>query len=793
MEDIFLDDPRQSSAQNLARSQKEKKAPRRRLREYLVDLIIKSLLLATLFGLDFTLFAEAGSYNLFTPEQTLTAEAGWIYGAIVVFSFAVLFLFSFSLTLQNFIISLGAALMLLAVFNQFALFDQSSLLAAYFNTVRNTASTDIFSNYSHLVIAAALLLVMFVFLTFARRSTQTYLLGTLLLILGGLLSDAYFNPVSRIFDTKSALNDESSHSNGRNFIFIALPDSPSYNKLRDMNEDGKHNDLKQAADNVLGFYQTNNFTYYPYAYVRHARQPFMNLVDSLNPGNTKKPEELLLSDVILNSYWNFKNLDNHKLYLRENRVFNTFHKNDYNLRIYQGRGIELCDINSRLAVNRCIEKVNQPISFSDLNFSSPQKTALLSAQWLESTGLIPGINPLLGIASAFNSEITPLRFSTSQLNLINAFKTLDLIADDIAADHGNNAYFTVLDLPGDLFIYDNLCNLKPVSRWVSATDTGTGLSVRKSAFAEQTSCLYGQLENFMQKLQKSGKLEHTVIVIQGLSAPFPATPGLEKDLFIALQASRQTGMAIYDPLKNQADINYQLCTAPAILRSYLYKKPCTELEDFTITKQLRTEIMEKAAKQKLTNKQTEKARESFKKWYESWAAHNQVENKLSAEVIPLEKTPETAEIVPEKEIKTVPVAETEELAPETKAQTLGEAAAEEEKKEEEKAAPQSEAQIPATAEEKPAAKEESGTKEDSTAKEEPEAEEKPLPKPEQLKKEFKDKQASPKTENTTIKKDGKSKVSVEVKVIDKTASNDVVPPFLLGELQYKAAETETRE
>lgn len=204
-------------------------------------------------------------------------------------------------------------------------------------------------------------------------------------------------------------------------------------------------------------------------------------------------------------------------------------------------------------------------------------------------------------------------------------------------------------------------------------------------------------------------------------------------------------MAIYDPLKNQADIDYKLCTAPAILRSYLYKKDCHELEDFSITNQLRQDILQSAAAQKIANAKIEKARAQFKIWYENWANHNQVSNLIGKEIIPLEKLPDEPEIVPEKEIKEVPIAEkVEENAPETKPQTLSEAAREQ-------------AAAPKT---------------------------KPLPKPEQLKKELKAKTQKP-TPTTPPAKKG-SQVSVAVKVIDNTA-NDTVPPAVSNDLQPRKA------
>ena len=282
MEDIFLDDPRQTSAQDISRKQKEKKKKNgRRFREYLVDFFIKSLLLAALLSLDFTLFAEAGSYNLFTTEQTLSPEATLIYEGIIAFSFILIFLFSFSQTLQNLIVGLGSSFLLLALFGQFALFDSHSILLSYIPTAPTGTISKILSNYSHLVLAVTALLFVFIFLSFAKRSTQTYLLGILLLVIGGLMSEAYFNPKSRIFDTKASLGDERALAQNRNIVFIALQNSPSFYQLSNFDEPKKIPEIQQASNNLLGFYLQNNFTYYPYAYIRHNNNPYLNMVSHL--------------------------------------------------------------------------------------------------------------------------------------------------------------------------------------------------------------------------------------------------------------------------------------------------------------------------------------------------------------------------------------------------------------------------------------------------------------------------------------------------------------------------------
>ena len=840
MEDIFLDDPRQTSAQDISRKQKEKKKKNgRRFREYLVDFFIKSLLLAALLSLDFTLFAEAGSYNLFTTEQTLSPEATLIYEGIIAFSFILIFLFSFSQTLQNLIVGLGSSFLLLALFGQFALFDSHSILLSYIPTAPTGTISKILSNYSHLVLAVTALLFVFIFLSFAKRSTQTYLLGILLLVIGGLMSEAYFNPKSRIFDTKASLGDERALAQNRNIVFIALQNSPSFYQLSNFDEPKKIPEIQQASNNLLGFYLQNNFTYYPYAYIRHNNNPYLNMVSHLNPDMEGSPEQLLLSDVIMNSYWDFKNVGHSKLYLKDNHFFNTLIKENYNIRVYEGEGIELCSINSRLSVNRCISRTGLPIDLDSLDINMPQKAALLAAQWLESTGFTNSIDPILGITSAFTREVSPLRFSTSQLKTYGAFKNLNLIAQDISTDKGNNAYITIIDMPGDLFIYDNLCNLKPISRWISAKNQSISLQERRKAFAEQTNCLYGQLEKFIQTLERNGSLKRTTLIIQGLSTPFSSIPGMEKDFFKNLQNTKQTGMAIYDPLKNQADIDYRLCTIPGIFDAYLNQQECKELEGFTLTEQLKAKLFQEAKKQELSNKRIEEAKTSFKQWYNTWAAYHQIENNQSKEIIPLEKSTDTPEISPEREIKEAPIAkQVEELAPEAKVKTLDEVEEQTTVSQEVTTKPQA-----APKEETPKADKATATiqkqdienkqvekaketiKEDVTEKaskasqapeEQPQpvkegtkasvsekkteqtqsakpqkketskqnvAEQKPLPKPEQLKQEFKNKQAASQEKTTSVKENGEATISVEVKVIERSTSNDVIPPALIDDVK----------
>ena len=102
MEDVIIDDRRQASAQAVNREKEATRGRprRRRFRQYLVDLFVKSMMAASLIAINFVLFAEAGSYSIFTGAQQLNTEAMYILAAVFGLCFLISYLCSFSKFLQ---------------------------------------------------------------------------------------------------------------------------------------------------------------------------------------------------------------------------------------------------------------------------------------------------------------------------------------------------------------------------------------------------------------------------------------------------------------------------------------------------------------------------------------------------------------------------------------------------------------------------------------------------------------------------------------------------------------------
>ncbi len=683
MEDVIIDDRRQASAQAVNREKEATRGRprRRRFRQYLVDLFVKSMMAASLIAINFVLFAEAGSYSIFTGAQQLNTEAMYILAAVFGLCFLISYLCSFSKFLQNLFTTSIFALFLLAVFNQFALFDKESVLS-------NVISTDgelgvLLSTGSHLVLTGILSLIFLIFLMSAGRLTQTYLLGILLFILGGLLAQGYMNPTPynfrTSFDLLSNQDLAKETDDGKRFIHIAMPSLTSYSNLRSFINDKPGNEaynkkIQTAMDAMLGFYVQNNFTLYQNAYLE-GTNPFLNLTQSYNPVNlNQNPMENTLNNVLFKSYFDFDNIVSPTVYLKNNKLFDSFRKNKYHLKVYETRGIETCNVNNEKAVDKCIQKENVPFNLEQTNFSTLQKTYLLLIQWLESTGLITDFSMVNEGMKLIVPGLPNNQFSTKQLYVANSFKALDLLAKDISTDRGNNAYFVIMDMPAELFIYDSFCNLKPLSQWISADSANT--VKKREAYAEQMTCLYGQLENFMQRLSNDYKLKKTVIVIEGLSAPQNITSTRTAEFAKQMRENKGVTMAIYDPMKDASHIASQICRTPDILKSYLYKKSaCSQLHGMNLAEQPLKELMNNYNNEAITNAEIASGHKNFLKWYQKWAKTNNLNNNLDNLVEEETETPDNAQ--PQTENKDEPVDQSASL-PETELKATPTAAAAEE-------------------------------------------------------------------------------------------------------------------
>lgn len=643
MQDVVFDDRRQFSAKAVAREQSE--TPRRRKRKrgffcYIVDWLERAIIISALLCISFTLFASSGSYSMLSPVLPQPKiEVAYIMIGIVACSTVLMYLVSFSRFLQNFITALVLGIFVLSILNQYALFDKSSILLNSLGGMLGTEVDTILNGYSHYIIAGLVALIFLLFISISSRITMFYFTSILVFILGGLISDIYLNRRQNnnfnvTYEQKALKNDE---SYGKKFVFIALPNLTSYNNLKDFVAEKAiipaYNDkINKTLDVMLGFYVQNKFSVYPNAYTKE-EDAFVNLTQMLNPNNLKEnPRGDILNSVAMRGYWNFKSLNNNKIYLKNNQIFENFRKNKYDLKAYQSRGIELCSINNEMVVGKCVQKSNIPMSFANAKFTTLQKTVLLFNQWIESTNLLPSYSPIYNGIRMLNNmlDLPSTGFSSKDLYVSDALETFDILTDDIKKDTNDTAYFAFIDMPSNLYIYDQYCTLKPISQWVSK-DNIPGLIPadnfkKREAYAEQLSCLYGRLENFMQDLAKNKKLDNTVVILQGISGTKALSPA-SSDFYTQMKSVRQVTTAIFDPLKSEFNNDEKVCQAAAILKGYIFKTgECVELDDANLSDKTHKELLNKFKKDHVANDKIFSSQTNFINWYQGWADANSVDN-----------------------------------------------------------------------------------------------------------------------------------------------------------------------
>lgn len=628
---------------------------------YFIGFLAKFLIVASLLAIDFLLFAGSGSYRMFSSETFLTMEVWYILAGIFVLSLAAVYLFSFSTVLQNLLVSFVVFGFVVVMLNQFAALDKDSMLSQMMSTYLIPDMGRLIGNISYVGLAVFIALISLVVLFLAPKFVLGILAFLLLFFMFCVVGLNYQNQDSNV--KYQVVKEDESNADaqiGKRFVFIGMPTLETFNSQSEaMAQAAKDPEmyarLKESRDILLGFYARNNFTYYPYAYVDEM-DPYVNLAETLNTNNDKSLSEYQLQDILIKKLWKFDDLTPKYIYLRENKLFDTFKRAKYGINAYQSKGIELCTVDNSLAVDRCVEKKYLPMDFDGMNVTDEEKVEILLAQWIESMDVFEDFSYIHGLTAPFlDADNMPLLGkSFKNADVKDSLETLDLLEKDLHKDSGNKAYFAYLNVPGDMYIYDEFCKIKPVRRWKNKVDypwvrRGSNKD-RQTAYNEQLRCVLGKLETFLKKLDNSPLKDKTVVVLQGLNGIDVLYPTQETNFASVLKNQKYVDMAIRDPIKKGFRVGSRICSVPGIMKQYLYRKEaCTELSGFNLHEKAIAEMVGVLRKHTINRDMAQNAIHSFDDWYQKWLdAHPEL--KETEVVKNAENLPSESENTPEKEI-----------------------------------------------------------------------------------------------------------------------------------------------
>ena len=97
MDDVKIASKRKNNVKNTSKG--------RKIWQYLFDLIVKTILCTAIISINFTLFANSGSYNIFSSSMYGNIEAIYIYAGIAAISFVLIFLSSLIRPFENILLS----------------------------------------------------------------------------------------------------------------------------------------------------------------------------------------------------------------------------------------------------------------------------------------------------------------------------------------------------------------------------------------------------------------------------------------------------------------------------------------------------------------------------------------------------------------------------------------------------------------------------------------------------------------------------------------------------------------
>ncbi len=632
MQDIIIESSNQSSsvAANVRKVHSKKSDG---AFHYVFAWIIKGLFVFLLLGIDFLLFAGSGNQTIFM-DGSIQPEILTCLTVLLIVSLLVMFVVSFSSILQNLLASIVMGGFVLALLNQFALYDKTSILEPMLSPYIGMSSAFIFNGISDWVLAGGAAVLTFVILFFSSKGNVAYFTGILLVIFSGILVDDYLNkkPTDEfIVRYDNHLNKAT--ANPRKYVYVFLPNATSYITLGEMKDQlGNVSQGEELKGKLLAFLAKNDFWVYPNAYV-HDSDGFDNMVVSLNNIDDKRPQDNILKNVKIKGLWNFSDVQDEYVFMRNAKLIDVYKNSRYAVTAMQSRGIDICSKNNTTNVDKCIDKFNTPVAVDNINGTHWDKSAFLLVQWLNSLHFVSDWSTLYGMLDGFVAvnEWPIVGVSYDSLYVVNSFKAFDKLLNEIEQDKGNRAYFVFVDLPSDMYVYDEYCQLKPQAKWMTMDNykwvNNKNLFAKRKAYLDQYSCLIGKLEQFMGELHNRKLDKNTVIFLQGINGINELGGAPTEDYIENFKRQNLVLLAVKDPSRKNFSINNQICESREIVRNYLYRKgDCTEFNGMGLHETAAKGLQDNLLSNVLSKDTLNGYLKDYDIWYQMWKGKNSLKN-----------------------------------------------------------------------------------------------------------------------------------------------------------------------
>lgn len=579
-----------------------------------IDMIIRSIIVCLfstfLFASDFILFAGSGNLDVFNNSLIPVIEVIIIISGFMFISFVI------SFALSKYILAQGIYSSLIAFLFVYILFNQFSQINHYYYIGTISISLKI-------ILSIIFAVITFLFINHEKKIYSLLLLVSVFVLFLHIYTSYMYkkNPIE-FMETHNSMEEKDQQE--EIYIHFYFPNLIGYPYISSL----PYESSRKTKDIMIGFYQANNFTFYPRAFSNNYDY-LDNMVGSLNPSSTESEDFHKMKTRLLSEYWRFYNLRREHIYLMNNEVYDLFRKNDYQISAYKSRDFDLCNKQHKNNVNRCIEKVNQPINIYDTEMNTLSKTNILLTEWLASTNLFNDMSAVYNFLSNIFlrlDKIPMIGIDYNNLYVINSIKTFDILSNHIIKDKGKQAYFVFVDLPSNMYVYDEYCKILPTDKWYNMSNMpwiNTDYSEeRVNAYMKQTQCLYGKMQSFLDKLKDNNKLNNAKIIVQGVSGVNNFKNHKIANYVEDFMTNKTANLAIYDSKNNKFGIDNSFCSTKKLLHSLLYRTQNCKPDEETskIHEQVKFNLYQNINKYAFTVKYDKK--NVFQKWYNQWRIMN---------------------------------------------------------------------------------------------------------------------------------------------------------------------------
>ncbi len=521
------------------------------------DTLLVMLFVFFLPAIDFILFAGSGDLQIVSSHYKPITEVVIILGGILAVAALVVLPFHSRRTGKYVVASIVSVLFVYIIFSQFFLYRQGLSVGG------------------GLVPISIIIALLFGGLTFVVFKQKRVFFKVLYVIAFAVMFANVYAAYSGTAENKEFEEtyniQQPSDVPAERFIYLMMPNFESYAYLSMMDTDA----ARRTQDIMQGFYQKNKFTVFSKAYVPENNY-FANMIRSFNPTSDEYSSVHRMNTKLLDGYWSFHNLKNEYIFIKNNELYDIFKQNNFGISAYKSRDFDMCHREHKINVDRCVEKINKPINLYNTQLPVLSRAGIMAVEWITSMGLFTDASFIYNILGAvMNIEDVPMVGTNfNNLYVVNADKTFDILLDNIKQDTGKQAYFVFIDLPSDMYIYDEYCRIKPQDEWITMVNLPwirkNYKDERQNAYLTQMRCLFGKMGKFMEDMQERGLLNNTSIIIQGTSGVNDFSTGNNDVSVEQIINNRIVNMAIYNDKMKQYATDDRFCTTNKILAEYLY-------------------------------------------------------------------------------------------------------------------------------------------------------------------------------------------------------------------------------